>query len=121
MVWVGRFLEILHVAARAGGCRQVVIAVGVAISTLQPRVSTCNRKAHRGVIETRRLPRGRAMAVLAGLRKSQCNVIRIRGFPEVRRVTSNAVGGRAFVLATHVATQAVERGMGSGQGVAGDL
>ena len=121
MVRVGRFLEILHVAARTRRGRQVVVAISVTIAALQLGVSTRNREAHGSMIEARRLPRGCVVAVLTCLWESKRNVIRIRGFLERRHVTPDTVGGRPFVLATHVATQAVERGMGSGQGVTSHL
>jgi hypothetical protein len=49
-------LEVLNVTGDAGGRRQVVIAVGVALVALKLRMSTRKRKANRIVIETRRLP-----------------------------------------------------------------
>jgi hypothetical protein len=60
-------LEILDVTGNAGGRRQVVIPVSVALVALKLRVSTRKRKANRIVIETRRLPRGSRVAILAGL------------------------------------------------------
>lgn len=60
-------LEVLNVTGDAGGRRQVVIAVGVALVALKLRMSTRKRKANRIVIETRGLPRGRGVAILAGL------------------------------------------------------
>ena len=91
------------------------------IAALQLGVSTRNREAHGSMIEARGLPRVCAVAVLACLWESKRNMIRIRGFLERRHVTPDTVGGRPFVLATHVATQAVECGMGSGQGVTSHL
>ncbi len=118
MIRIRRLLVILHVAARARACSQGVVTVGVAITTLQLGVSTSDRKTYRSMIEARRLPCGGAVAVLTCLRESKGNVIRIRGFAEIRRVTPDAVGRRPFVLSSHVAAQAIERGMRSSEGVA---
>lgn len=60
-------LEVLDVTGDAGGRRQVVIPVGMALVALKLRVSTGKRKANRIVIETRRLPRCSRVAILASL------------------------------------------------------
>jgi len=84
-------------------------------------VSTRDREADSSVIEARWLPCGCAVAVLACLRQSKRSVIRIQRLSEVRHMAPNTVGGCPFVFATHVTTQAVERGMGSSKGVASNL
>ena len=70
------------------------------------------------MIEARGLPGGGAVAVLAGLWKPERDVIRIRGFAEIRHVASYTVRRRPLVLATHVASCAIDGGMRAGQGVA---
>jgi len=94
------FLVILHVAAHARSVGQLVVAVDVAVAALQLGVGARDRETYRSMIETRRLPCGRAVAVLACLRETERNVIRICGFAEIRRVTPDTIGGRPFVLAT---------------------
>jgi hypothetical protein len=55
----------------------------VALITLQLRVPTREGKAHRIVIEIRRLPSRGGMAFLASLGNSERDVIRIAGLLEV--------------------------------------
>ena len=121
MVRVCRFLVILHVAAHARSAGQVVIAVGVAVRALQLGVRSGEGETYSSVIEARGLPSGCVVAVLAGLWKPERDVIRIRGFTEIRHVAPHTVGRRPLVLATHMATQAIEGGVRSGEGVAGNL
>ena len=78
VVRIGRGLVILHVAGHAGGCRQVVVSVHVALRTRQRLVCSGERKSDRAVIKSRRLPHGCVVAGLAGLRKGQRDVIGIR-------------------------------------------
>ena len=64
-------LEILQVAGHTCRRREIEIAFGVALVTLQFRVPTCERKAHGVVVETRGLPGRGGVAILASLGKSQ--------------------------------------------------
>lgn len=114
-------LVILEVTAQARGVGQVVVAVGVAVATLQLGVRACDGETYSCVIETRGLPCGRVMAVLTCLWKPERDVIRICGFAEIRHVAPYTVRRRPLVLATHVATQAIEGGVRPGEGVAGNL
>ena len=107
--------------AHARSVGQAVVAVDVAVAALQLGVRARDGETHSGVIETRGLPCGRAVAVLAGLWKPERDVIRICGFAEIRHVAPYTVRRRPLVLATHVATQAIEGGVRSGEGVAGNL
>lgn len=83
VVRVRRPLIILNVTARACRARKIEIAIQVAVGALQLGVCASKRKSDCGVIERRRLPSCRVVAVLAGLRKSKRNVIRIGGFSEI--------------------------------------
>src|SRR6185437_5533884 len=56
---------VLHVALIARATGQVVVVVDVTLRTLQSRMSVCQRKSDRVVIEARRLPRAGAVAGLA--------------------------------------------------------
>ena len=111
-------LVVLHVAAHARSARQVVIAVDVAVGALQPGVRAADGETYSRVIEARGLPSGCGVAVLAGLWKPEREVIRIRGFAEIRHVTRHTVGRRPLVLATRMATRAIEGGVRAGEGVA---
>jgi len=83
MVGVGRALIILQVTRDARRSGQVEIASLVALVALQLRMPACKRESHCIVIETRRLPSGRRMAFLAGLRKAKRHVIRIARFLKI--------------------------------------
>ena len=63
------------------------------------------------MIEVGGLPRGRVVAILAGLRETEADVVGVGRPPEIRRVTTHAVRRCSLVLAAHVASQAVETGV----------
>jgi hypothetical protein len=90
----------------------------VAVAALQLGVRACDGETYSRVIETRGLPCGRVVAVLTCLWKPERDVIRICGSAEIWHVAPYADRRRPLVLATHVATQAIEGGVRAGEGVA---
>jgi hypothetical protein len=121
VIRIGRALVILQMAAHAGRAGQVVVSVDVAIGALQLGMCSRDGETHRSVIEARRLPRSRAVAVLASLRESKRDVIRIGSFAKVLQVATHTAGWCAFVLAAYMTTDAVQRGMCPGKGEPGDF
>jgi len=71
------------------------------------------------VIEGSRNPAGRRVADIALLRNSTGNVVRIGGALVIFQVTCDAGSLRSLISSSHVTCRAVQRGMHSGQGVAG--
>src|ERR1700757_3684423 len=71
-------LIILQMAGDARGTSQIEVIAPVALGALQVRVSTCQREAHRVVIEACRLPSRGAMALLAGLGQPESHMVGIR-------------------------------------------
>lgn len=108
VVRIGRPLVILQVARDARCARQVEVPVGVALIALQLRVSTRQRESHRIMIEVRRLPGRGGMALLAGLRDAQRDVVGIARSLVVRQVAAYAGRRRSRVLPAHMASHTVE-------------
>ena len=75
----------------------------------------CQSELRRSVIEGRRLPHGRRMTCLAIVAESCCDVVRIRWFGEVRRVTRITVGVRQLIVAIDVTRLAWRCRMRAGQ------
>lgn len=76
-------LEILHVAGGAICPRHFEISSQVALRTLQGGVRARQGKSHKRVIETRRLPCGGVVTLLAGLRNVRARMARVRGLLEI--------------------------------------
>jgi len=104
-------LEILQVARHAGRARQVVIPVHVAIGTLpwRHRVLPRQGEVHRAVIERRRRPSRRAVALVASRREIRRHVARIGRLLEVRQVAAHARRSRQIVVIAHVAIRTLTR------------
>lgn len=87
-----RRVEVLLVARNTSSGGNRVILVDMAIGALARRhgVRSCQREPGGCVIEGRRLPRGRVMAGLAGLRESLLRVIGIRSVLVILQVTRYA-------------------------------
>lgn len=73
------------------------------------------------MIESSRIPRGRAVTGLTSLRESGLRVRGVRGFVEVVQVATDASGWRVRVVAADVASRAVEGCVGPGQCEASEL
>ena len=123
VIWSGRALEILQVAADTRRIRtgQVVIVIHMALGALHCGMGAGQREAGGGVIKRRARPGGRAVALLASLRESGRNVVRIRRSLEILEMTTDAGGVRAgqIVVAIHVALGALHAGVCASQREAG--
>lgn len=119
VVGVAGAVVIRHVAGVAGPAGQVVVAVNVALRAGQACVAASQGKPNGIVIKIRGLPGARVMACLAGLRKVECQVVRVRGFLIIRQMAGHAVCRRVFEMVLHVARRALKRGVHSGQCEAG--
>jgi len=114
VVGIGSRLEILQMTADAGGVRQLVIAVDVALSALQTGMCTCQSPAGSGVVELAIDPSYRVMACFAGSRKSSLDVVHWAGCcVVVPEMAGNAcrVGAGQVVVVVDVALGALQNGM----------
>jgi hypothetical protein len=116
MIRVGGALVILQVAGHTGGCRQVVVAVYVALRAGQRLMCSGERESDRAVVEGRGLPRGCVVARLAGLREGQRDVIGICTFLIIGQMAAYAVCRSPLKSSSGVASATVERGVGTDQG-----
>lgn len=96
-------LIILQVTGDAIGVAQVVVAVHVTLRTLQLGVRPGEREPDQAMVEGRRLPGGRGVAVLAGLRQAQGDVVRILGVLKILEVAAGTIRRGSFVLPAKVA------------------
>ena len=92
VVRVLRALIIRQVTAHAGRCRDVVIVVDVAIEAdaRRIRVGIRQRETHRRVIKCSRLPGDCCVALLASLRESSRDVVRVLGPLKILEMAGNA-------------------------------
>jgi len=113
-------LEILQVTAHASRIRagQVVIAIHVTLRALHAAVCSRQREAGCRMIERGACPRGGAVALLTGLRKSGLYVIWVRRALEVLQVAADTGCVRAgqIVIAIHVALRALHTAVSARQG-----
>ncbi len=105
---IGGSLVVLQVARNTCRTGQVKVPIRVTLFALQLRVASGQRETHRIVIEVRRLPSRRAVALLAVLWQPERQVVRIARFLVVRHVAAYAGCGRALILPAHVAGGAVQ-------------
>lgn len=75
-------------------------------------VRICQREAHRGVIERRRLPGDRRMALLTGLRKTSRDVMRICSRLKILQVAGDAGCGCQVIVVVDMAVLANPRRIG---------
>jgi len=101
-------LEVLNVTGDAGGRRQVVIAVGVALVALKLCMSTRKRKPNRIMIEARRLPRCSRVTILASLGQAERNVIGVARFLKIWQVAAHARSGRPRIFSSGMARCTVQ-------------
>ena len=94
MVGLRRALEILQVAADAGGvgAGQTVVAIHMALRALHAAVCASQREAGGVVIESRAGPGSRRVALLASLREAGLHVIGIGRALEILQVATDACG-----------------------------
>ena len=105
-------LEILQVAAHAGRVRagQVVVAIYVALPTLNAGMRPGQRKAGGVVIESGARPGRGAVTLLTSLWEARSDVIGIRCALEILQVATDAsrVRTREIVVAIHVTLRALQ-------------
>lgn len=122
VIWIGRAIEILHVARNAVGRGSHKLTVDMALSTGHVHVPTRQRElCERIVIESRRVPRA---AVVAGLTCRRETGLRMRGIVrlvEVGEVAAHAACGRGVELSARVAGTAIQVRVRSDQGEPGEL
>jgi len=116
----GRIVKVFLMARNASRAGQVEVVVDVAIRARsgRDRVPTRQREAHRIVIELRIQPVVCDVALLAGRRVSQGDVVGGLGLLEVRRMAGNTRRGHGLESAVGrvlVAGIAIDRRMGAGQ------
>jgi len=99
----GGAVKVLLVAGDTGDHRNVVVVVDVAGGAGRGDVRAGQRERRLGVIEDCRLPGGRVVANLTGLRKTQAHVIGILGAVEIRQVAGDATRNRNLVVVVDVA------------------
>ena len=90
VIRAGSAVEILHMAGSTRGAVQAVIAIYVALRTLQRDVCAGQRETRSRVIESCIRPRRSRMAGIASLWESRLSVIRIRGALVVLQVAGGA-------------------------------
>ena len=120
VIRIGRALEIFQMAADASRicARQVVVIVDVATRAGNRCVRSGQRKSGGGVVKGRAIPRSRGVTLLASLRKSGTDVVRIGRALKIFQVAADAGRVRAgqVVVAVHVALSALHAGVRAGQG-----
>ena len=72
-------------------------------------------EAGAGVVEGGAQPGGRGVALRAGLREADLDMVGVLGAVEIFQMATDAVGRRALVLSAHVAGRTVEAGVGAGE------
>ena len=102
MIGVGRAVEIIQVAGGAGGAVQAVVAVYVALRTLQWHVRPGQCETCRCVIESCVRPSHGRVAGVAGLRKASLGVIRISRGLVILQVAGGAGSAVQGVVSVYV-------------------
>lgn len=115
MIGVGRAVEIIQVAGGAGSAVQAVVAVYVALRTLQRHVRPGQCETGRCVIESCIRPGHSRVAGVAGLRKPGLGVIRIRRGLVILQVTGGAGAAVQSIVAVYVALRTGQRDVRPGQ------
>ena len=119
VIGIGGALEIRQVARHTGciGTGQVVITIHVALYALQRGMRAGQGEAGGGMIKRRITPRGRGVALLAGLREIRLHVVRIGGALEVLQMAAHTsrVGAGQVVIVVDVALHALHGRVRAGQ------
>jgi hypothetical protein len=115
VIRAGGAVEILHMAGCTRGAVQAVIAIYVALRTLQWHVCAGQRETRSRVIESCIRPRHSRMAGIASLRKPGLSVIRIGGALIVLQVASRARAAAQRVISVDVTLGTLERDVRSRQ------
>jgi len=113
VIGIGRALIVLQVARHAGRYGDAVVVVDVALRAGNRNVRSGEGKSRGRVVERRRLPRHRVVALLAGLRETLLSVIWVRGALVVLKVTRDASLGRQIVVVVDVALRTSDGGVRS--------
>ena len=122
MVRIGGAIEVRHMARGAIRWGSDVLTIDMALRAANADVGTGQREFRESVvIESRRIPRGGAVAGLASGREPSLGVRRVVGLIEVRHVAAVASCGRIVELSTRVAGGTIEGSVGAGQGKASEL
>ncbi len=120
VIRIARSLVILQVTRHASGTGEVVIVIGVTIGALAWRrhMRSGQREVHQRVIEGRRLPGDRGVALLASLGEVSRDVIGVRGPLKIFQVARYAGGAGQVVVVVDVAIHALSgrHGVSSRQG-----
>ena len=122
VVWVGRAVEILHMARGAIGGRAHKLPVDVALRAGNGRVCARQLELRKHVVvERRRIPRAAVVAGLASRRESRLRMRRIICLIEVRQVAADAGRWSSHELVARMAGIAVQGGVRARQGKPGEL
>ena len=109
VVRIGCAIEVLHMAGSTIGRRAYELAINVAQIARNSRVRTGQRELGEGVvIERRRIPRARVVALLARGREVRLCVRRVVRLIEIREVASDASSRSSSKLAACVARVAIQ-------------
>ena len=111
VIRVRRVVEILQVARDASGAGQVVVIVDMAVRALprRHRVRAGQSEVHHRVIESRRGPGHRGMALLAGRGEVCRDVIGVRRALKILQVAANAACAGQVVVVVDVAIGTLPR------------
>lgn len=109
VIRAGGAIEIFHMAGNTGGAVQAVIAIYVALRTLQRDVCAGQRETRGRVIESCIRPRRSRVAGIASLRESRLSVVRIRGALIVLQVAGGARAAAQRIVSVDVTLRALER------------
>lgn len=120
VIGIRRRLIIPQVASDTSSAGQIEIAIRVALIALQLGVSARQWKSDRVVVEVRWLPRRRAVAFLAVLRKPKSHVIGIARLLVVGQVAAHAGCRGALIFSADVAGRAIEGCMHARERESGD-
>ncbi len=109
VIRAGGAVEILHMAGSTGGAVQAVVAIYVALRTLQRDVCPGQRETRSRVIESCVCPGHGRMTGVASLRESSLSVVRIRRALIVLQVAGGARTAAQRIISIDVTLGTLER------------